>query len=132
MKEILIIGLIGLILFSACTQQQPQKEYVCSDGTTVSNPDACPKEKEYTGRPIGTEEIFYGQSCNLGDAQCGINTFVSYTNGEHISLSFSCENGQCKTTTKVVLCNPERNTPYNGCTNEKPICINGNECREMR
>jgi len=35
--------LIGVIFISGCIQQTPKREYVCSDGSVVSDPKLCPK-----------------------------------------------------------------------------------------
>jgi len=41
MKWFMIILILAIVLIAGCTQQATQ--YVCSDGSTVSSPDLCPK-----------------------------------------------------------------------------------------
>jgi hypothetical protein len=41
MKWIMVILILALVLIAGCTQQSTQ--YVCSDGSTVSNPSLCPQ-----------------------------------------------------------------------------------------
>ncbi len=49
-KVILVFLVLVLVMLSACTANQAQKTYVCSDGSTVSDPQNCPvKEQRTTG-----------------------------------------------------------------------------------
>jgi hypothetical protein len=131
MKLILLIMLIVLILFSGCMVTHNHKQYACSGVF-----DDCKKERSYevkegyTGRPIGTQDIYYGGSCeDVFDCGYPLWRTVDEERGEHIRIERSCEKGRCKEIRTVVLCGPDydgvgmKNDDYHGCTEEKPVCI---------
>lgn len=74
----IVIGLSLLFIFilSGCAQQQTK--YICSDGTSVSNPSLCPKQEskpieQKAAEPTNCAEFKqrYGFA-TCGDGQCGM------------------------------------------------------------
>ena len=61
MRKILItLFLIGVLFISGCVQQTPKKEYVCPDGSTVSDASMCSQ----TTTTIKTEKCREVQECD--------------------------------------------------------------------
>jgi hypothetical protein len=76
MKKFMILFLVlGLVTFGCV--QQPATEYVCSDGSVVSNPSLCPKEQTHPEQPIEDETLVEDTTFVLEGGQ------VYYYGGDH-------------------------------------------------
>lgn len=70
MRKILFVVFFTLLLLVACTETQTK--YVCSDGTTVSDPEYCPKaepEIEVMDTTTYCRKAYYS---TCGDNSCGV------------------------------------------------------------
>jgi hypothetical protein len=71
MKKLLLLGLITIIFIAGCTQQTTM--YVCSDGSSVSNPTLCPEQEEKTTTSTcGNQFCESGEDCNNCPKDCGL------------------------------------------------------------
>lgn len=90
-KVLLLIPLIAVVLVSMCAQQPTgqaikETEYVCPDGSTVSDPSLCPKSY------CGDNTCDPDESCSTCLQDCGE---CKASLGEYCSFNSDCESGYC-------------------------------------
>ena len=115
--------IVSLLVLSSC-QVQEKTKYVCADGSTVSYPDNCPKEKkDYSSeKPIKTGDA-YG-SC-FTTAQCS-NGGVPFQLDDDTLQWFVCENSRCAQYTINVEC-----TNNDVCGNDEYCNTRSNSCQKV-
>lgn len=93
-EDILILIVLGLMVLSGCTQQQTK--YVCSDGTSVSNPSFCQQQETKSCREIQTP--YSAQECTTRAWKYSIND---------LGTSFGCAGSICNTVCTIEVYNME-------------------------
>jgi hypothetical protein len=81
MKWLIVVLILAVVLIAGCTQQVTQ--YVCSDGSTVSSPDLCPKttpQQPAPTQPIPQPQEQTGPILVLGG--------LSVSNGHRLSDNY--------------------------------------------
>lgn len=98
MKKTIIFGIILMVfLLVGCSQQQTQ--YVCPDGSTVSDTSYCPKPNEEPEQKCTVQDRGEGYSCfdgGLDSVWAWKGKICDITRGYIITESVSCINNKCE------------------------------------